>query len=44
MPRPMPLSTDVAHMEIAHSDILDGIEGPIDVILANPPYLVDAKR
>jgi SAM-dependent methyltransferase len=31
----------VAHMEIAHSDILDGIKGPIDVILANPPYLVD---
>ena len=32
---------DVGHVEIAHSDILDGIEGPIDVVLANPPYLVD---
>ena len=32
---------DVRHVEIAHSDILDGIEGPIDVVLANPPYLVD---
>ena len=32
---------DVDHVEIAHSDILDGIEGTIDVVLANPPYLVD---
>jgi methylase of polypeptide subunit release factors len=32
---------EVGHVEIAHSDILDGIEGPIDVVLANPPYLVD---
>ena len=32
---------DVPQAEIAYSDILDGIEGPIDVVLANPPYLVD---
>ena len=32
---------NVRHVEIAQSDILDGIEGPIDVVLANPPYLVD---
>jgi methylase of polypeptide subunit release factors len=32
---------EVGHVETAHSDILDGIEGPIDVVLANPPYLVD---
>src|SRR6185437_3142713 len=32
---------DIRDVEIAHSDILDGIEGPIDVVLANPPYLVD---
>ena len=26
------------------SDILDGIEGEIDLIVANPPYLVDEER
>jgi methylase of polypeptide subunit release factors len=35
---------EIAHVQIAHSDILDGIEGPIDVILANPPYLVDESE
>jgi methylase of polypeptide subunit release factors len=34
-------TNDIGDVEIAHSDILDGIEGPIDVVLANPPYLVD---
>ena len=32
---------DVATVEIVHSDMLAGIEGPIGVVVANPPYLVD---
>jgi release factor glutamine methyltransferase len=26
------------------SDVLDGVDGPADVIIANPPYLVDEDR
>jgi methylase of polypeptide subunit release factors len=27
--------------EITQADVLDGIEGPIDCVIANPPFLVD---
>jgi release factor glutamine methyltransferase len=27
-----------------HGDLLDGIEGPFDAIVANPPYVVDGAR
>jgi release factor glutamine methyltransferase len=27
--------------EIIHSDVLDGVEGEIDLVIANPPYLID---
>ena len=33
-----------AHAEIIESDILAAIEGPFDVVTANPPYLVDPRR
>ncbi len=26
---------------VAHSDVLSGAEGPLDLVIANPPYLVD---
>lgn len=29
---------------IVHSDILRDIDGPADLIIANPPYLIDAAR
>ena len=35
---------DVAAAKIVFSDVLAGIEGPADVIVANPPYLVDDDR
>lgn len=35
---------DVAHARVLHSDILDGLEGEADLIIANPPYLVDEER
>lgn len=28
--------------EIVHSDVLDEVRGPIDLVIANPPYLRDA--
>ena len=31
-----------ASTTIVHSDVLAGIEGPIDAVISNPPYLVDA--
>ena len=31
-------------VDVLESDVLAGIDGPIDVIIANPPYLVDAAR
>lgn len=34
-----------SRVELAESDVLQGVEGPFDVAIANPPYLVDpAKR
>jgi methylase of polypeptide subunit release factors len=35
---------DVAAAKIVFSDVLAGIEGPADIIVANPPYLVDDDR
>lgn len=32
----------IAMAEARHSDILSGWQGPADLIIANPPYLVDA--
>ena len=29
---------------IAHSDVLSGAEGPLDLIVANPPYLADEEK
>jgi len=34
----------LANVACRHSDVLDGIEGTADLIIANPPYLVDAGR
>ena len=34
----------MAAAKIVFSDVLAGIEGPADVIVANPPYLVDDDR
>lgn len=28
--------------EIVESDVLQGVEGPIDLVIANPPYMADA--
>jgi len=30
-------------VEIVHSDVLDGVDGLFDLILANPPYMIDAN-
>ena len=30
--------------EIVESDLLDGVDGPIDSVVANPPYLVDGEH
>jgi methylase of polypeptide subunit release factors len=35
---------DLPWTQTALSDVLDGIEGKADVIIANPPYLVDEER
>ena len=32
---------DVPDVEVATSDLLDGLEGTPDIVIANPPYLVD---
>ncbi|MNJ31019.1 50S ribosomal protein L3 glutamine methyltransferase [compost metagenome] len=34
----------VANLSIEHSDILDGISGNFDLIVANPPYMLDARE
>ena len=31
-------------VELARSDVLAGVSGPIDLVVANPPYLVDDAR
>ena len=35
---------DLPYTQTAFSDILDGIEGETDLIIGNPPYLVDEER
>ena len=35
---------DLPSTQTLFSDVLDGIEGEIDLIIANPPYLVDEER
>lgn len=30
--------------EIVHSDVLAGVQGNVDLVIANPPYLVDAEQ
>jgi methylase of polypeptide subunit release factors len=35
---------DVPSARTAFSDILDGVEGDADLIIANPPYLVDDEQ
>jgi len=32
---------DVAHTEVVRSDVLASVDGPIDVVVANPPYMLD---
>ena len=32
---------EVRNVEIVESDVLQGIEGPIDLVISNPPYLID---
>jgi hypothetical protein len=31
-------------VDVVESDVLAGVDGPIDAVVANPPYLVDAER
>jgi precorrin-6B methylase 2 len=33
----------VTNAEIVRSDVLRGVEGPIDLVISNPPYLIDEK-
>jgi methylase of polypeptide subunit release factors len=35
---------DLPSAQTSFSDVLDGVEGEIDLIIANPPYLVDEER
>jgi hypothetical protein len=35
---------DLESVEVAFSDVLSGIEGQPNVIIANPPYLIDDER
>ncbi|MBA3597609.1 MAG: methyltransferase [Methylibium sp.] len=32
------------HCECRHSDVLAAVDEPVDLVLANPPYLIDAKE
>ena len=34
----------LANVSVAHSDVLQGITGNFDLIVANPPYMLDAGR
>ena len=31
----------VTNVEVVHSDVLAGVEGAIDLVISNPPYLID---
>jgi methylase of polypeptide subunit release factors len=33
-----------ADVRVAHSDVLSGAEGTLDLVVANPPYLADEQR
>jgi release factor glutamine methyltransferase len=33
-----------ADVRVAHSDVLSGAEGPLDLVVANPPYLADEQH
>jgi SAM-dependent methyltransferase len=33
-----------AKAEIVRSDVLSAVDGPVDLVVANPPYLVDERR
>lgn len=33
-----------ARAEVVHSDVLNGVEGEIDLVIANPPYLIDERH
>lgn len=35
---------DISNVQVKNSDILTGIDGSADLILSNPPYLVDAEH
>lgn len=34
----------VTNVSVYHSDVLDGVEGEFDLILANPPYMNDTQQ
>lgn len=33
-----------ANVELRHSDLLDGIEGGVDLVMSNPPYILDPDQ
>ena len=33
----------IRNAEVIQSDVLQGVEGPIDLVISNPPYLMDTK-
>lgn len=36
--------TDASNVVAQHSNLLDGVDGDFDLIVANPPYLLDAQE
>jgi release factor glutamine methyltransferase len=35
---------DIRNVRVVHSDVLAAVDGAIDLVVANPPYLVDARE
>lgn len=35
---------NVPNVSVYHSDVLDGVDGRFDLILANPPYMKDSQQ
>ena len=35
---------ELSNVSLAHSDVLDGVTGSFDLIVANPPYMLDARE
>jgi SAM-dependent methyltransferase len=35
---------DAARLPVAHSDLLEDVEGAFDLLIANPPYMLDANE